>query len=144
MLTIEIKKAGRSIEVDPKRLPNHVSEYIFVYGLKQKLNDSAASLSVDKGNATPDEVFNQVSATLDRLYAGDMRATRSVDTVGRLAMGMALKAVTNAWLRANPKADVKAYTTRSADAAKHLAANPQLVELAQSIADATAGDDIEV
>lgn len=77
---IAIKKANASVEVDDARLPENSRTHIFEYGLRQKLNDSIASLSREGSatttKATSEEMMADVQGTLDRLYAGDLTAQR--------------------------------------------------------------------
>jgi hypothetical protein len=147
MLTIPIKKADRSISVDESMLPDHVRAHIFEYGLKQKLNDSVSTLSTTGSasttKASPDEIFAAVQATLDRLMAGDIRATRAIDSLGKECMRIAMNRVIKRWQKANPGRDLKSYETRNADAAADLAANREAIErVAQATLDLiTDGDD---
>lgn len=104
-MDILIKKAGRSINVDPTRFNEEVRDHLFAYGVRQKLNDSISSLSLTGSAsttiATADEMYANVEQTLARLYAGDVKAGRVAQpkTAEGLARREAYETVLNAWLR---------------------------------------------
>ena len=143
-MDIHIKKADSTITVDEAKFPDHVRAHLFEYGVRQKLNDAISQYSSNGSasttKATPDEMLAVVTSTLDRLYAGDTRATRSVDTVGRMALGLAVRKVCNVWLASNKGKELKAYTSRNADAAAYLATHPELTALAEQMAELTSGE----
>jgi hypothetical protein len=145
-MDIRIKKAEATVNVDAVKFPEHVRDHIFEYGLRQKLNDSISGLSRDgtasTTKATSEEMVDSVNETLARLYAGDLRATRSVDTVEREARRLSLQAVCNKWLRANKGKKLSDYEAKSADAAAYLAANREkILAAAQVNIDLTNSDD---
>jgi hypothetical protein len=149
MTTIMIKKAGREIEIPA--FPVHIQNHIYEYGLKQKLNDAIAGMSLDGSasttKATPDEIFAVVQALVNRLMAGDIRAaTRSrkvVDTLEKECMKIASTRVLKRWQKANPNVPVSKYETRHADALADLEANRAVIEpVAQATLDLlNEGDD---
>ena len=146
-MLIAIKKADRSIDVDESIIPDHVRRHIFEYGLKQKLNDSVSTLSTNGSasttKASADEIFAAVQATLARLVAGDIRATRAIDSLGKECMRIASNRVIKRWQKTNPGRELKYYETRNADALADLEANRAAIEaVAQATLDLiTDGDD---
>lgn len=144
-MEIRIKKADSSITVDRAKYPEHVKEFLFNYGERQYLNDSTSDLSRDGSKsttkATPEEIMARVEDTLARLYAGETRARRAVDSLGKMAFSLATKKVMNRWLKAHPGGNViKDYATRAVDAQKEYEANKRnyddmaasLIELTQA------------
>lgn len=126
-MEIRIKKADASLSVNEGKLPDHVRTHIFEYGLRQKLNDSLSAYSANGSDHTTAtskaDMLKIAGSTLDRLYAGDIRASRTADTVGRIALRYALKKVCNVWQAKNKGKDLKDYLTKSADASTYLEAN---------------------
>jgi len=128
-MQILIKKAGQSIDIDRSKFPAHVADHIFEYGIRQKLNDAISGLSKTGSDstsaATESEMLDAVVGVLERLYAGDIRATRAAapKTAEGLARQLAYKAVVNAWLTKNPKGKVAEFTNREELTSRHLDKN---------------------
>jgi hypothetical protein len=143
-MDIRIKKADQTISVDETKLPAHVRDHIFEYGLRQKLNDSISGLSRDgtasTTKATSAEMVDSVNETLERLYAGDLRATRTVDSVGRTAYQLAVKKVCNVWLAKHRGEKLEKYESKGEDARAYLAAHPELNAVAEQMVALTSAD----
>jgi hypothetical protein len=72
-------KFGRMM-IDAQRFAPNVNEHIYVYGLRQILNDAMADKTDDDGNALPtDQIVAKAKKRLDALYAGDLRVRRAGD-----------------------------------------------------------------
>lgn len=105
-ITIPVRKAGRSIQVDltrlvafdPEQFDAIVKEspklmYVLAYGLTQSLNDAHAA-DTKKTNATPEIIMAQVEKKLAAIYDGTIRVKGSgaaVNPVEREAMKIARK-----------------------------------------------------
>lgn len=93
ILSIPVRKAGRSINVDTDLLlPNNGEaefeqfnallaqapklRYVLTYGLTQSLNDAHAA-DTKKTNATPDTIMAQVEKKLAAIYDGTIRVKGS-------------------------------------------------------------------
>jgi hypothetical protein len=143
-MDIRIKKADANVEVDVAMLPGHVKDHIFEYGLRQKLNDSISGLSRDgtasTTKATSDEMIASIRETIERLYAGDLRATRTVDSVGRTAYQLAVKKVCNVWLAKHRGEKLEKYESKAEDARAYLAAHPELNAVAEQMVALTSAD----
>jgi hypothetical protein len=72
-------KFGRMM-IDAQRFAPNVNEHIYVYGLRQILNDAMADKTDDDGNVLPtDQIVAKAQKRLDALYAGDLRVRRAGD-----------------------------------------------------------------
>lgn len=71
MISVPIGRKGKYgiIEVDRDALPEHVSEHVWVYGIRQILNDAVS----DKEGMSDGDVFAKAQAKLDQLMAGELR-----------------------------------------------------------------------
>lgn len=125
-ITIPVRKAGRSINVDTAKLVN-VNEsvvsaiqefkdgegnyvilfdailnasksitYALSYGLTQSLNDSHAA-DTKKTNATPDSIMGTVQKKLDAIYAGTIKTKGSAAASGNPVEREATKLARRWW-----------------------------------------------
>jgi hypothetical protein len=147
-MEIRIKKADATVTIDREKYPEHVKEFLFNYGERQYLNDSTSDLSVNGSpsttKATPDEILARVHDTIARLYAGETKARRAVDSLGKMAFSLATKKVMNRWLKAHPGGNViKDYATRAVDANKEYEANKAAYdEMAASLIELTQAEEV--
>lgn len=148
-MEIKVKKAESSVQFDEAKIAANVREFLFGYGVKQFLNDSISSLSREGSKsttkATADEMLASVNETIARLYAGETRAVRAVDTLGRMAFNLALKKVMNVWLKSHKGGNpIKDYPTARADAqAEYVKNQAKYDDMAQSLLDLTSGEEVE-
>jgi len=78
-ITVPLGRAAKygQMQVDCDRLPAHVLEYVFVYGVRQVLNDAMAEKKDENGNELPvDQIVAKAQKRLDNMYAGELRARR--------------------------------------------------------------------
>lgn len=68
---VALGRVGHHADVDVNRLSTDMLAHVFAYGLRQLLNDAAAS------GKTPDEKVGLFNKKLEALYAGDLRAQRA-------------------------------------------------------------------
>ena len=147
-MDIKVKKTGRVYAIDESKVPAHIDTQMKHYGWKQFLGDSLSQFSVDgtksTTKATPDEMHVRIEDTIARLYAGEWRSARAVDTVGKMAFNLALKRVVNVWLKKNPGKEMKDYTDRSKDAIVEYESKKETYDaMAQSLIELTSGEDAE-
>ena len=84
-LTVPLGRSDHSYTVDTTRFSPEVLDYLFAYGLRQVINDAAAS------GKTLDEKVALSSKRLEALYEGALRQQRApVDSLGRHARDIAL------------------------------------------------------
>jgi hypothetical protein len=102
--TVRVVKAETDYTVDPAQLPDHVRDHVWAYGLRQILNDAAASAK----NA--DEAKGMADKRFANLLAGTLRASsgRESDPVKAEALRLATAKVHTALRAKGHKiADVK-------------------------------------
>jgi hypothetical protein len=147
-MDIRIKKADATVVVDVKKLNETVGAFLFEYGVRQFINDSISDLSREGSKsttkATSDEMLARVEDTIARLYAGETKARRVVDSLGKMAFSLATKKVMNRWLKAHPGGNViKDYATRAVDANKEYEANKAAYdEMAASLIELTQAEEV--
>jgi hypothetical protein len=147
-MEIKINKANSSVHFEESRIHTDVRDFLFNYGVKQFLNDSISSLSREGSKSTTkassEEMLASINETMERLYAGEVRAARTVDTLGRMAFNLALKKVMNVWLKSHKGGNaVKDYPTARADAQVEYTKNAGKYDaMAQSLIDLTSGEEI--
>lgn len=84
---VRIGKTDTTVTVDLTRFQPDVLAYVLHYGLKQRLNDVHAALTLKDDGA--DEINAQVNKALDALYSGDVRIAS--ERIGDPAMQLALR-----------------------------------------------------
>jgi len=66
-----------TLDVDVARLPSNALEYVWMYGLKQVINDAMATKTIKDGDdvrdLTNDEIAEKALNKLDALYDGTLR-----------------------------------------------------------------------
>lgn len=82
------------MDVDNTKFSNIVNDHIYLYGLRQILNDAMADKTDDDGNALSDEaIVAKAQKRLDTLYSGELRTHRAssepADPVEREAFRLA-------------------------------------------------------
>jgi hypothetical protein len=126
--TVRVVKAETDYTVDPAQLPDHVRDHVWAYGLRQILNDAAASAK----NA--DEAKGMADKRFANLLAGTLRASsgRESDPVKAEALRLATAIVHKA-LRAKgfKIADVKPAQVRELALAK-IEKDPDIMALAKA------------
>lgn len=142
-ITVRIGKTNRDIEIDLSRFNDEVLLYVIHYGLKQRLNDVHASMSLDDDGA--DEINAQVDKALNALYSGDIRVAgeRTSDPVRRMALQNATNAILLQYKKQKKTPDAKAVR----NSAKHLVdTQPQWLASAavQYAAISEAADDLDI
>ena len=147
-MDIKVKKTGRVYAIDESKVPAHIDTQMKHYGWKQFLGDSLSQFSVDgtksTTKATPDEMHVRIEDTIARLYAGEWRSARAVDSVGKMAYALAMKKVVNKWLKDNPGKDVKLFVDKAARTDEYYDAHrSQYDEMAESIIALTSAEDTE-
>lgn len=70
-IVVGLGKSAHSYDIDTERFTPEVLDYVFAYGLKQVINDAAAS------GKTLDEKVALSSKRLEALYEGKLRAARA-------------------------------------------------------------------
>ena len=149
--TIEcpISKADRTITIDLADMPQAAIEYFLAYGIRQSLNDAAASESKEKG-ATAETVMAKVEKRLDALRDGSISGVRgrTGDPVKARALLIAAKHVKVVKATVDEKdmftATLGKHESKSDDRAKAIRlvaanavdANPAFMHLAQQQIDA--------
>jgi len=96
-VTVPLGRGGKygSMAVDVDRFNDTVEQHVYMYGLRQILNDAMADKTDDDGNTLPtDQIVAKVQKRLDALYAGELRvrngsAAEPVDPVEREAYRIA-------------------------------------------------------
>lgn len=77
------------VSVDPDKLPEHVRDHVWVYGIRQILNDAVS----DKDGLSDGDVLKKAQAKYDQLIAGELRkrgeSTEPLDPVEAEAWRMA-------------------------------------------------------
>lgn len=76
-LTIPLGRAAKfgTLDVTLEKLPNVSRDHIFIYGLRQILNDAIAEKKDDEGADLPiEELRAKAQKRLDTLYSGELRA----------------------------------------------------------------------
>lgn len=90
-----------TLAVDTARLPPQAIEFLWDYGLKQKLNDAIATKTDKDGRGlSKAEIFAKAQAMLEALYSGELRrhsAQEPADPVEREAFALAKSAMTMAY-----------------------------------------------
>ena len=130
-MEIFIAKAKRSITVDYDALPDVSKDYVINYGLRQALNDAAASVASDDT-----EVVEKTLALVDKRLSRILNGTVNVrDSFGREAnpvmveaIELALGTVRGEYKKNGKKLEAKAMLV---DAKKKVAANPAYIHLAE-------------
>lgn len=82
IVTVPLGRAGKygQMGVTVGLLPEHVRAYVFVYGLRQVLNDAMATKVDEDGNAlSADEIVAKAEKRLANLYDGTLRSRSSGD-----------------------------------------------------------------
>lgn len=147
---VHVKKCDADIMVDVGRLPQNVREYLFDYGIRQKLNDSLASFSSDpkagsaSTRASKAEMLKMVTDLLGRLYQGETTARAEPTSPEAIAYKIASTAVFNAWSRRNPNAKPADFKDRHERTVRFLDANPSILAAAKIQAELAAIADSEV
>lgn len=80
---VALGKIGHSVTVKTERFSDEVITHIFNYGLKQMLNDAAAS------GKTDDEKVGLFTKKLEAMYEGTLRAARESDPIAAEARRIA-------------------------------------------------------
>ena len=146
-MDIKVKKTGRVYAIDEAKVPANIESKMKHYGWTQFLGDSLSQFSLEGTKSTTkltaDEMHVRIEDTIARLYAGEWRSARAVDTVGKMAFHLALKRVSNVWLKKNPGKDIKHYVDKSADALALVDSDPQFTAMAESLLELTKGEDTE-
>ena len=147
MFTIKVKKTGREYSIDESKVKAHVVDFMTRYGWTQFLGDSLSQFSLEGSKSTtkstPDEMHDMITATIERLYNGEVRQARAIDTHGRMAFNLALKKVMNVWLKKNPGKTTKDYTDARADAQDEYSANQSKYDdMATSLIELTSGEEV--
>lgn len=83
-----------TIHVEPGRFSTIVNNHVYLYGLRQILNDAMADKTDDDGNALSDEaIVAKAQRRLNTLYSGELRvpsmSSEPVDPVEREAFRIA-------------------------------------------------------
>jgi hypothetical protein len=147
-MDIRIKKADATVEVQELKFNQATRDFLYNYGVRQFLNDSISDLSREGSKSTTkassDEMLARVNDTIERLYAGETKARRAVDSLGKMAFSLATKKVMNRWLKAHPGGNViKDYATRAVDASKEYEANKSAYdEMAASLIELTQAEEV--
>jgi hypothetical protein len=69
-----------TLNVDTSRFAQHVHDHVYVYGLRQILNDAIAQKTDDDGRALPDDqLIAKAQKRLDTLYSGELRVRRDAE-----------------------------------------------------------------
>lgn len=99
MVDIPIGRKGKYgvVTVEREKLPEHIHDHIWLYGIRQILNDAVS----DKTDLSDGDVFAKAQAKLDQLYEGIIR-TRGIgkeplDPVEAEAYKMAKEALEKAF-----------------------------------------------
>lgn len=100
-MSVNLKKIGQTLTVDPSAFPGNSREHIFAYGLRQLLNDSMSShkaedLVTDKAKAA---ARKDADERLANLLAGTLRASRESDPIAAEARRMAGEIIDAALVR---------------------------------------------
>lgn len=142
------------IDVDTTRFTETVHQHVYMYGLRQILNDAIADKTNDDGEALATEaLYNKADRRLATLYSGELRVRRESaepsDPVERIAARMAWERITEtvrkfpeyaktkgkdrimATLAVRAKARGKADPDRDTLIAQTLAAHPEITREAQ-------------
>lgn len=137
--TIRVNKAAESFEVDFAKLPDASQAHVIAYGLRQLLNDAAAS--ANKGTASRDAVQKR----LDNLMAGTLRAStgRTADPVAREAKSIAERLVSTGKVQHKGKPIPKDHPERAAIIAK-VAASDKVQAKARANVKATADMELDI
>ena len=147
---VHVKKADVDLMVDVGRLPQNVREYLFDYGIRQKLNDSLASYAEtpkpgsQTTKASKAEMLKMVTDLLGRLYQGETTARVEPTSPEAIAYKMASQAVFNAWSRKNPSAKPADFKDRHERTVRFLDANPSILAAAKIQSELAAIADSEV
>lgn len=131
---VPLGRSGHFAEVDVNRLSTDVLAHVFAYGLRQILNDAAAS------GTTVDEKVALFNKKLEALYSGALRAQRAAASpLERLCREIATDYGRTKGLGGDK---LKAFVekARTADAVVHLA-QKRLAE-AEALGDLGLGDDM--
>lgn len=78
-ITIPLGRASiyGTLDVPVTKLPPHVLDYVFNYGVRQVLNDAMAQKKDDEGNELPkDQIRAKAEKRLDNMLAGNLRLQR--------------------------------------------------------------------
>lgn len=130
-MEIFIAKADKSVTVDYDALPAVSQEYIINYGLRQVLNDAAASVAGDDKDVVA-KTLALVNKRLDRILAGTVNiresSGRTANPVQAEAIELALGTVRGEWKKAGRKTDAKAMLVA---AKTKVAANPAYLHIAE-------------
>lgn len=81
--TVALGRIGHSVDVKTERFSDDVITHVFNYGLKQMLNDAAAS------GKTDDEKVGLFTKKLEAMYEGTLRAARESDPIAAEARRIA-------------------------------------------------------
>lgn len=126
------------LAVDLQRLPPHVHDYVYAYGLRQVLNDAMAQKKDEDGNALTDDVIRaKAEKRLDNMYAGELRArgdaAEPADPVEAEAYKLAKAAFTDAYkgVKGEGKGDARLLALVNETRAEHNA--PPIAALAEAI-----------
>lgn len=149
--TINIAKAGKSVEVNFDSLPAVSQTYFLEYGMRQSLNDATASLQ--RKDYSTDVAFQSaamamVQKRLDGILKGELRqsAGRIGDPVEAEAIRVAVSIISNAILAKGGK--LKDYTMKDLRerAGQLLDRKPQIrLDAAATVAaKAAAGADVDL
>lgn len=125
---VRVVKADHAFTINPADLPAHVVDHVWAYGLRQILNDAAASAK------TKDEALGMAQKRYDNLLAGTLRAAtgRESDPVRAEAIRIASDKVKKALVAKGHKlADVKASQIREL-AIGLVAKDPAITETAKA------------
>jgi hypothetical protein len=102
--SIPLGRAGKygTLAIEPERFPANVQSYIYMYGLRQVLNDAMADKTDENGEPLPvDQIVAKAEKRLANMYAGELRAQREsaepVDPIEAEAWKMAKSAMTDAY-----------------------------------------------
>lgn len=155
-MTVPLGRGGKYGQMDVilEQLPETSRDHIFIYGLRQILNDAIADKTDDDGAALPTEALvAKAQRRLDTLYSGELRVRRETaepaDSVERIAARMAWDRITEsvkkmpeypktkgkdrimATLAVRADAKGKAAPDRDALITQMLAAHPEITREAQ-------------
>lgn len=128
---ITIGKTGHFIDVKPSALSPEVLEYLFVYGMKQCLNDAAASGKSD------DEKTGLANKRWESLLEGKLRQARESDPIAQEARKIATDLVKR-------KTKLEAGSDEFKAAVAKAMANPAILTLAQQNVERAKKLDIEI
>lgn len=113
-LRVNLGKSEHHFDIDTTRFSPEVLDYVFAYGLKQVINDAAAS------GKTLDEKVGLANKRVENLYSGTLRAQRESNPLARHARDIATDLGKR---KGHTGEELKAFVAKAskADAVLHLA-----------------------